>query len=504
MPGLNLEDKHLPRVSEYYNGKSVFVTGAAGFVGSVLLETLLRCCPGIKSIYILLRSKKNVHPDIRKEHIFQKKIFEKMKEETAELLGKVNVIPGDASLPNLGMNEDHVQLLIEEVSIVFHCAAVVNFTKPLEFILKNNVLSLSSVIELSKKMRKFEALVYTSTAYCNCNHQNFPMKEEIRRLPFHADTFIDALKNEDSVMLQELVAQCKPDWPNSYTFSKCLAENVILDTASDLPVVIIRPSTIMNTWKHPIPGYVEKNSGIIALSIGVGKGFIKVLHGDPNAKLDMVPADIVANAHVLAAWGVGTKRCGSPFVVNCTATKDLYMKLGEYIETMTELSHKFPLPQSFEEHTGLIIVPNKYLYYIIAAYNHYLPAIVFDGMLKILRKKPRLYSLYRFFDTVMSSLNFFMFHSLEFEKKNLKYLDKLIQLEDRKDLELDFRGTTFLGLVLSMPEGSPFYDWKIDRKSQEERQRIKYKRHMLIKCIQGMFLLACCLLIYRVFSIILY
>ncbi|GBL61314.1 hypothetical protein AVEN_80036-1 [Araneus ventricosus] len=68
-------------------------------------------------------------------------------------------------------------------------------TKPYHrFLLKNNVLSLSSVIELCRKMRKFEVLVYTSTAYSNCNHLNFPLKEEVYRLPFHAGQFLDALK----------------------------------------------------------------------------------------------------------------------------------------------------------------------------------------------------------------------------------------------------------------------------------------------------------------------
>ncbi|GBM75522.1 hypothetical protein AVEN_180636-1 [Araneus ventricosus] len=86
----------------------------------------------------------------------EKEIFEKLRKETPELLGKVLVISGDASLPNLGMNGDDTQLLLEEVSIVFHCAAVINFKKPLEFLLKNNVLSLSSVIELCRKMKKFE------------------------------------------------------------------------------------------------------------------------------------------------------------------------------------------------------------------------------------------------------------------------------------------------------------------------------------------------------------
>ncbi|GBM42701.1 Fatty acyl-CoA reductase 1 [Araneus ventricosus] len=132
------------------------------------------------------------------------KIFEKLKKETPELLGKVRVISGDASLPNLGMNKDDTRLLLKEVSIVFHCAAAVNFKKPLEFLLKNNVLSLSSVIELCRKMRKFEVLVYTSTAYSNANHLNFPLKEEVYRLPFHAGQFLDALKHIEDIVYRNI------------------------------------------------------------------------------------------------------------------------------------------------------------------------------------------------------------------------------------------------------------------------------------------------------------
>ncbi|CAL1284240.1 unnamed protein product [Larinioides sclopetarius] len=495
------EDQYFPRVPYFYNGKNVFLTGATGFVGAVLLETLLRCIPGIKSIYILVRSKKNVQPEIRKEQIFNKKIFEKLKEETPELLEKVHLIAGDISLPNLGMKEADAQLLIQEVSIIFHCAAIISFTKPLDFILRSNTLSLCSVLELCRKMRKLDALVYTSTVYSNCNRLNFPLKEMVYRLPFHANQFIDLLINEDNVKLQELISQCKPDWPNPYTFSKCLAENVIMDTASDLPIAIIRPSLVICTWKQPIAGYIEENSGLAALTLGTGKGFIKVLHGDPNVKLNMVPADIVANAHVLAAWSVGTKKCASPFIVNCTASENLHIKLGEYSESLNRFAKDFPLPQAFEEQSKLIIEPNQYLFIIYKAYYHYLPAIVLDVMLRILGKKPRIYSLYRFLDTVMCAVSFFLSHPFEYERNNLEHLDKLIEPEDRKDVYLDFSDANFLEMSLSSTKVCPFYDWKIDRKTQSERQRVKHKRHIVIKSIQWAFLMICCLLIYWIFSL---
>lgn len=45
-------------VAEFYNGKTVFITGGTGFMGKVLLEKLLRACPGVAKIYLLIRPKK--------------------------------------------------------------------------------------------------------------------------------------------------------------------------------------------------------------------------------------------------------------------------------------------------------------------------------------------------------------------------------------------------------------------------------------------------------------
>ncbi|GBM69367.1 hypothetical protein AVEN_272185-1 [Araneus ventricosus] len=80
--------------------------------------------------------------------------------------------------------------------------------------------------------------------------------------------------------------------------------------------------------------------------------------------------------------------CASPLVVNCTATENLHVNLCECNRTIIQMANEFPLPRSFDHHTNAIIVHNKYLYCIIAAYYHYVPAIILDGMLRILGKKP--------------------------------------------------------------------------------------------------------------------
>lgn len=59
----------------FFTGRSIFITGATGFMGKVLVEKLLRSCPDLKSIYVLLRSKKNVDPIGRLNELIKSKVF---------------------------------------------------------------------------------------------------------------------------------------------------------------------------------------------------------------------------------------------------------------------------------------------------------------------------------------------------------------------------------------------------------------------------------------------
>lgn len=56
-------------VTQFYNGRSVFITGGTGYMGKVLIEKMLRDLDGIKSIYVLCRPKKGFSPAARIEQI---------------------------------------------------------------------------------------------------------------------------------------------------------------------------------------------------------------------------------------------------------------------------------------------------------------------------------------------------------------------------------------------------------------------------------------------------
>lgn len=59
------------QVASWYAGKNIFITGATGFMGKVLVEKLLRSCPNVKNIYLLIRSKRGQTAEIRKDQFLK-------------------------------------------------------------------------------------------------------------------------------------------------------------------------------------------------------------------------------------------------------------------------------------------------------------------------------------------------------------------------------------------------------------------------------------------------
>jgi FlaA1/EpsC-like NDP-sugar epimerase len=56
-------------INEFYRNRDVFITGATGLVGKVLIEKLLRSCPDIARIFVLLREKHSKNINTRLEEM---------------------------------------------------------------------------------------------------------------------------------------------------------------------------------------------------------------------------------------------------------------------------------------------------------------------------------------------------------------------------------------------------------------------------------------------------
>lgn len=54
-------------------------------------------------------------------------------------------------------------------------------------------------------------------------------------------------------MLQGITKPLMGKYPNTYTFTKSLAEQLLHEEASDLPLIVIRPSVVSSTLNDPMP-----------------------------------------------------------------------------------------------------------------------------------------------------------------------------------------------------------------------------------------------------------
>ena len=61
-------------IQEFFRNKSIFITGATGFLGKTLIEKLLRSCNDLKKIYILIRPKKGKSSSERLNEILNAKV----------------------------------------------------------------------------------------------------------------------------------------------------------------------------------------------------------------------------------------------------------------------------------------------------------------------------------------------------------------------------------------------------------------------------------------------
>jgi fatty acyl-CoA reductase len=57
----------------------------------------------------------------------------------------------------------------------------------------------------------------------------------------------------DDQVFDAITAKVISDRPNTYTFTKALAEYVISQESKDLPLAIIRPSIVGSSWREPMP-----------------------------------------------------------------------------------------------------------------------------------------------------------------------------------------------------------------------------------------------------------
>jgi len=92
-------------------------------------------------------------------------------------------------------------------------------------------------------------------------------------------------------------------WPNTYTFTKSLAESLIAKLGSDLPIAIVRPSIVETSTCDPFPGWNEGVNTSAPISYLLGTYF-RQLPSNERKCLDIIPVYLVCRGMVLIAAAI--------------------------------------------------------------------------------------------------------------------------------------------------------------------------------------------------------
>ena len=98
-------------------------------------------------------------------------------------------------------------------------------------------------------------------------------------------------------------------FPNTYTFTKNLAETLLLNEYEDqnFTSAIVRPGIVYVSIKEPITGWVDSLNGISGAALMSAVGLAKNNRVDLDAYLYLIPVDTLANTCIIAAWTAATK-----------------------------------------------------------------------------------------------------------------------------------------------------------------------------------------------------
>src|SRR5262249_47915849 len=120
----------------------IFLTGATGYLGAFLLRDLLRQTRA--EIFCLVRS-----ATVEEGNSRLRKSLEAHGLWDESLGGRIRVVPGDLSLPLLGLSRERFDELAAAIDAVFHNGALVNMVPPYQALKAANVLGTGEVLRLA-------------------------------------------------------------------------------------------------------------------------------------------------------------------------------------------------------------------------------------------------------------------------------------------------------------------------------------------------------------------
>ncbi|XP_045467832.1 fatty acyl-CoA reductase wat-like isoform X2 [Harmonia axyridis] len=422
----------------FYEETNVFITGGTGFLGKLLIEKLLRST-SVSTLYLLVRPKKGKDVDTRIKNIFEDVIFEKLHQECPKFIHRIVGVNGDVSLPDLGISKTDRQMLVEKIDIIFHVAATMRFDENLKHAYCVNVKGAQDIIKLGKDLKHLKSLMHVSTAFSNCHVDE--IEEKFYDHPIHYEKVGQMLETMTESEADKHTKSIIGLWPNTYSFTKSLAESMIRDTNEEMPVGIFRPSIVISTYKEPIEGWIDNLYGPTGLCVGSTLGLLRVTQCDTDKIADLVPGDMCVSALIAAAWDIAQKHKGQSteeIPIYNYVSMDNNMTWGEFGVVNLMHAKKFPFRKALWL-VNTTFMCNTYMYMIMKIFYHLIPAIVIDAISALFFKNLGLWKMYRKIHKLSHVVSFFCLREWTFSGNNIVKLWNKLDDAERKLFFFDMK-----------------------------------------------------------------
>ncbi|HYN15460.1 MAG TPA: SDR family oxidoreductase [Terriglobales bacterium] len=357
-------------VRESLAGKHVLLIGVTGFIGKVWLANTLIDLPEIGKVYLLVRPQRATSGLERFEKIVEESpVFEPLYRRYGDRLPefmreRIEVIEGDVSQPGLGMEPAVRERLSRTLDVVINSSGLTDFNPDLRDAIASNVDSILHLLEFLRQS-DHAALLHLSTCYVvgfvdgrvpeiltpnytprriavwdaesevrslrqviaetEARSETPEVTEQLRQQALHKDT---AAKDLHGAALENQIRKNRIrwmrnalteagtrrahelGWPNTYTFTKSVAESLIAKHGAGLPIAVVRPSIVESSVEKPFRGWNEGINTSAALSYLLGT-FFRQLPTNERKCLDLIPVDTVTRGMTLITAAL-VERCHQP------------------------------------------------------------------------------------------------------------------------------------------------------------------------------------------------
>jgi alcohol-forming fatty acyl-CoA reductase len=345
-------------IPEALDGKRIAITGGTGFLGTALIERLMRSVPGCELVLLIRPGKRSTVTQRAKREIFRNDAFDRLRSQLgkeafdAAVDRRVQVIAGDVGTDGLALDEAG-RAVLASCDIVVHSAATVAFDSPLDGAVEVNLLGPSRIAFTLQDLGVTPHLVAVSTCYVAGNRRGAAPEEPVHESSFFVDAdwraevegarrarrdaeaqsrTPESLAGFRAEAVRELGAAGTParsakteqrrqawvkdrmveagraraaslGWPDAYAYTKAFGERALLQQRGEIPVSIVRPSIIESAWAEPRPGWIRGFRMAEPIIISYARGLLKEFPGVPEGTVDVIPVDMVVAAVIDAAAG---------------------------------------------------------------------------------------------------------------------------------------------------------------------------------------------------------